>query len=72
MSKAKRRQAEHNAGAFYGPDGYGMIPVPMNTLSDEYRDVPVEPEDDHVPEPEPPGLVQRVIDRVKGHADQGH
>ena len=72
MGEPQRRRAERNAGAFLGTDGVGMIPVPMSTLSDEYHDEPAEPEDDHVPEPEPPGLVHRVIDRVKGHPDQGH
>jgi len=65
MSRSKPRQAERNAGAFTSPDGIGMIPVPMRTLSDDYHDEPVEPEDDHVPVPEPPGLVRRIVDRLE-------
>jgi hypothetical protein len=64
MSRRRRTQAEHNAGAFLGPDMM-MVPVPMSTLTDEYHDEPTEPEDsDHVPEPEPPGLVRRVLDKL--------
>ncbi len=72
MGEPKRKQAVRNAGAFLNPDSYSMIPVPMGTLSDEYHDAPVEPEDsDRVPEPEPPGLARRVIDRLgKGPAKQ--
>jgi hypothetical protein len=43
-----------------------MIPIPMSTLSDEYHDEPTEPEDsDRVPEPEPPGLFRRLVDRIR-------
>jgi hypothetical protein len=61
-----------NAGAFLGPDL--LVPVPMRTLSDEYRDAPVEPEDsDREPEPEPerPGRVRRFLDKVTGRPDRG-
>ena len=61
MSQPKRRRPEPNAGAFLGPDL--LIPVPMTTLSDEYRDEPAEPEDsDREPEPEPAGLARRILD----------
>ena len=67
---AKRRQAEKNAGAFYGPDGFTQIPVPMRTLSDDFHDEPAEPQDsDRVPEPEPPGLVKRLVDRLARRPD---
>ena len=72
MTKSKRRKAERNAGAFLSPDGWAMIPVPMSTLSDEYSDVPTEPEEEHEPEPEPPGLIHRVVDRLKGRSDPDH
>lgn len=64
MSDNGPKQAEHNAGAFYGTGGMGggMIPVPMRTLSDEYRDEP----DDRVPVPEPPSVIRRLIDRLTG------
>ena len=62
MSRSSKRQAERNAGAFLGPTG--MIPVPMKTLSDDYKDVPSEPEDsDRMPEPEKPGLVRRFLNK---------
>jgi hypothetical protein len=63
MSRSRPRRVERNAGAFLGPDV--LVPAPMRTLSDDYRDEPTEPEDsDRVPEPEPPGLVRRVLDKV--------
>lgn len=72
MSRSKPRRAERNAGAFPSPDGIGMIPVPMRTLSDEYTDAPSEPEDsDREPEPEPSGLVRRIIDRLDRRSDKG-
>jgi len=63
----ERKRAVRNAGAFYTPvsDGGGMIPVPMRSLSDEYHDEPTEPEDsERIPEPEPAGLIRRVLDRL--------
>lgn len=62
MSQRSRRRRERNAGAFLGPDI--MVPVPMRTLDDDYDDHPVEPEDDRTPEPEPPGLLRRALDRL--------
>ena len=57
------RRPTQNAGAFLGPDL--LVPVPMRTLSDDYRDVPAEPEDtDREPEPERPGRVRRALDRL--------
>ncbi len=41
-----------------------MVPVPMRTLSDDYHDEPVDPPDDHEPEPEPPGLIRRIMARL--------
>jgi hypothetical protein len=65
MDQSKRRRPEHNAGAFLGPDM--TVPVPMRTLSDDYRDTPAEPEDsDRVPEPEPPSRIRRLIGRLAG------
>jgi hypothetical protein len=70
MSRPKPPRAERNAGAFMGPDV--MIPVPMRTLSDDYRDEPAEPEDtDRIPEPEPSGLVRRVLDRITSWGQRG-
>jgi hypothetical protein len=62
MSRPKRKP-ERNAGAFLGPDL--LVPVPMRTLSDDYRDEPAEAQDsERVPAPEPPGLVRRVFHRM--------
>jgi hypothetical protein len=63
MGESRRRRVERNAGAFLGPDM--LAPVPMRTLSDDYRDEPAEPEDsDRVPDPEPPGPIRRVVERL--------
>jgi hypothetical protein len=63
MSRSKPRRAQRNAEAFPRPDI--LVPVPMRTLSDDYRDEPTEPEDsDRVPEPEPPGFVRRLLNRL--------
>ena len=71
MSRRKPKTAEHNAGAFLSP--YGTTPIPTRTLSDDYRDEPTEPVDsDREPEPEPPGLVRRIIDRLNPGTDPGH
>ena len=64
VARAKPRRAESNAEALYSPDGLEVIPVWMHTLSDEYRDEPVDPPDDHEPEPEPPGPIERVLERL--------
>ena len=70
MSRPSKRQVERNAGAFLGPNGLGMIPVPMRTLSDDYSDEP-EPEDsDRVPEPEAPGFVRNVLDQLTHQSDR--
>ena len=68
MPEPKPKQAERNAGAFINPAGTGggAIPVPMRTLSDEWHDEPTEPEDsDRVPEPEPTGLVHRIVESLQ-------
>jgi hypothetical protein len=63
MPEPKQRRAEQSAGAFLGPDL--LVPAPIRTLSDEYRDEPTEPEDsERIPEPVPPSRVRRVIDRL--------
>jgi hypothetical protein len=63
MKRSKPDRDERNAGAFLGPDI--LVPVPMGTLGDDYHDEPAEPENsDRVPEPEPPGLVRRVLGRL--------
>jgi hypothetical protein len=72
MPEPTPRRAVHNAGAFLTPDGIGgPFPTPMSTLSDEYHDEPAEPEEDHEPQPEPPGLVRRLVDRVTGRQGSG-
>jgi len=69
MSERKAKRPVRNAGAFLSPDPTGMFAVPTRTLSDEYKDVPAEPEDsDRVPEPEPEGIVRRAVDRLTGHS----
>ena len=69
MSRPHHRRPERSAGAFLGPDL--LVPVPLETLSDEYRDEPAEPEDsDREPEPEPPSRVRRVLDRLTGQPDR--
>jgi hypothetical protein len=69
MSRPKPRRAEPSAGAFLGPDL--LVPASMHTLADDYRDEPTYPEDEREPEPEPPGLVRRVIDRLMRRPDPG-
>jgi len=68
MPEPERKRAVHNAGAFANPSGAGgaPIPVPMSTLSDEYRDQPTEPEDsDRVPEPEAPSVAHRLVEWLR-------
>jgi hypothetical protein len=60
MDGNKRRRAVRNAGAFLAPNG--TTPVPMRTLSDDYQDLPADPEDERVPEAEPPGVIRRLVD----------
>jgi len=62
MSPRGARRATKNAGAFLSP--VGTIPTPMHTLSEDYADRPTYPEDEHVPEPGPPSLVRRLLDRL--------
>jgi hypothetical protein len=70
MSRPKPERGEQNAGAFLGPDL--LVPVPLRTLSDDYSDVPVEPEDaDREPIRESPGLVQRLVERLLLRAKSG-
>jgi hypothetical protein len=67
---SRRKQPEQNAGAFLGP--VLLVPVPMRTLSDDYRDEPAEPEDsDREPVPEPPSRLRRLLDRLASHPDEG-
>jgi hypothetical protein len=73
MPEPPPKRAVHNAGAFLNPDGSGggPIAVPMRTLSDDYQDEPVEPEEDHEPEPEPPGIIRKLVDRLARRAEPG-
>jgi len=70
MSRPKQGQGERNAGAFLGPDV--LVPAPLRTLEDDYHDEPAEPEDsDREPEPEPRGLISRVLDRLTRRTQPG-
>jgi hypothetical protein len=66
VSRKTRKRREQNAGAFLGPDM--LVPAPIRTLSDDYRDEPTEPEPEPEPAPEsppePPGIVRRMVDRL--------
>jgi hypothetical protein len=62
MRRRSLRRAK-NAGAYLSPVGTPIV-VLMHTLSDDYEDHPTYPEDERVPEPEPRGLVRRVLDRL--------
>jgi hypothetical protein len=65
MPEPKQRRAEQSAGAFLGPDL--LVPAPIRTLSDEYRDEPTEPEDsERIPEPDPQGRILRIVKRLAG------
>ena len=65
MSPPKPGRPERNAGAFLGPDV--LVPAPMRTLSDDYHDEPADPEDsDRAPEPEPPGMLPGMLQRLLG------
>ncbi len=70
MSEPQRKRSGPSAGAFLSP--VGPVAAPTRTLSDEYHDEPAEPEDSSkVPEPEPPGLVRRILDRLSGSLRPG-
>jgi hypothetical protein len=65
MPEPKQRRAEQSAGAFLGPDL--LVPAPIRTLSDEYRDEPTEPKDsERIPESDPPGRILRIVKRLAG------
>lgn len=65
MPEPEPKRPVRNAGAFLAPDGVGgPFAVPMSTLSDEYTDEPAEPEEDHEPEPEPPGAIRKAVYRL--------
>ena len=66
MPEPEPKKAVHNAGAFLTDTSYGMIPIPMSTVGDEYHDEPTEPEDsDRLPDPERQGLLRRLVDRIR-------
>ncbi len=48
-----------------------LAPVPMRTLSDEFHDRAVDPPDDRIPEPEPPNLIRRILERLSHAARRG-
>ena len=63
MSRREPRRTNDRSGAYLGPGL--LVPVPLRTLSDDYRDEPAEPEDsERVPDPQLPGLAHRVIERL--------
>jgi hypothetical protein len=64
VSGEDRRKVERS-GAFLS-DGGRPIPVPIKTLSDEYHDTPEPTDSDQVPDPEPEGLVTRVVHSITG------
>ena len=67
MSRQKHRRREGNAGAFYADR---PMAVPIRTLSDDYRDVPMDPEEDREPVPEPPSLIDRVVERLARRSER--
>jgi hypothetical protein len=69
MTDPDPRRPERSAGAFLGPDV--LLPMSLRTLSDDYSDVPTDPPDDRVPEPEPLGLIRRIVDRLTGGPTRG-
>jgi hypothetical protein len=64
MGNDERKRVERS-GAFLS-DGFQNIPVPIRTLSDEYHDVPEPKDSERVPDPEPEGLVARVVHALTG------
>ncbi len=69
MTSPNPKRPERNAGAFLGPDI--LAPIPSRTLSDDYRDEPADPPEERVPPPEPPGLLARIVQRLKGGPAKG-
>ena len=63
MNTGDRRNVERS-GAFLNP--FQNIPVPIKTLSDEYRDTPEPQDSDRVPPRDPEGLATRAIHRLTG------
>ena len=69
MGKPRDKRPVRNAGAFLTDTSFGMISVPMSTLSDEWHDEAPEPEDsDRVPDVEPPSHARRILDRLTDRA----
>lgn len=64
MTDQDRRKVERS-GAFIGDVGVNA-PVPIRTLSDEYHDEPEPQDSDRVPDPEPEGLVTKVVHALSG------
>jgi hypothetical protein len=62
MTRPEPRRAERNTGAFLGPDM--LAPVPMRTLSDDLRHEPTEAAEEREPEPDRPGVIRRVLERL--------
>jgi hypothetical protein len=70
MSRPRQGQGKRNAGAFLGPDV--LVPAPLRTLEDDYRDEPTEPEDsDREPEADPPGVIRRLLHRLTRRGQPG-
>ncbi len=63
MTEPNKERRTGNAGAFLGPDL--LAPMPMRTLSDDYRDIPAEPPEEREPDPEAPGPLRRAADRLR-------
>ena len=71
MSRRRVTDPVDRAGAFLS-DGRSPIAVPIRTLSDDYSDLPAEPEEDREPEPEAPGKVHRLVDRLARRSHSTH
>jgi hypothetical protein len=69
MTSPNPKPRDKSAGAFLGPDF--LAAVPIRTLSDDYQDLPAEPPEDRVPDPERPGLISRIVERLKGGPTTG-
>jgi hypothetical protein len=74
LSRTSRGLAVDLAGDVRGRvDFRPLTPVVwMHPLSDDYRDEPVDAPDDREPEPEPPGPIERVLDRLTRKSARGH